>query len=501
MTGGIKNIRISFLAWAKEVFFTRRMNSVPGWIVMALVGIGLSYVGTNIDQKIPFIIAGAGIGIIFVLACLYYPEFSYYAYLYSIIVFTLPARLAGIGLPLGVLIPGTGYLCVLSIIASQYRKRTSSADFWKTPISLMMLLLFLYLGMEAFNPEIEDRGGWWNLFQKQILYLLFYYVSFLMFDSLEKIRRFVKMWIILAVIVAAWGIKQQYFGFTGPEDAWIHSDPNTTNLLFQGGMFRKFSLLPDPAAFGILCTSSALFTLVLAIRTPVKKTRNRLYFVTFLQIIASSYSGTRTCNVMLIAGLLSYIIFTINEKRTIIVLFSAIGMALFLLFGPLRNSPIIFRIKTTFEGSKEPSNMVRDVNRKNIQPYIYERPLGGGLQSCGEEGLKFYPTHRLAGYPPDSGYMKIMLEQGWIGLAINVIFYFLILQRGITGFYDSRRQEIKTLYIAFTVCFFSLVVGQYSQLGISQYPQYLFYLATLVIFYKLKEYDTKKAEESEQAVA
>ena len=210
---------------------------------------------------------------------------------------------------------------------------------------------------------------------------------------------------------------------------------------------------------------------------------------------ASSYSGTRTCNAMLVAGLLSYIVFTLNEKRTVIVLISAVVLTVFILFGPLQNSPVVYRIKTTFEGSKDASAMARDINRKNIQPYIYQRPMGGGLQTCGEEGNRFYPNHRLAGFPPDSGYMKIMLEQGWVGLAINIIFYFIILQRGIIGFYDSKKQEIKTLYIAFTVCFFSLIVGQYSQLAIAQYPQYLFYLATLVIFYKLKEYDTKNPEE------
>lgn len=498
MTGLKRNNTPTAGAWFKEVFFTKRMNSVPGLIVMALVGIGLAFAGSYFGEKVPLMIAGGAFGLLFVLVCLLYPEVSYYAYIYSIIIFTLPARLFGVALPLGILIPGSGYLCIFSILASQYRKRTNSAAFWKTPTSLAMLALFFFLLLEVFNPEIGSREGWWNYFQKQILYLLFYYVSFLMLDSIEKIRRFVKLWIILATGVALWGIKQQYFGFTSFEDAWIHSDPNTTNLLFQGGMFRKFSLLPDPAAFGVMCTSSALFTLVLAIRTPIKKTRTQLYVITFLQIIASSYSGTRTCNVMLLAGLMSYIIFTLNERRTIIVLLSSVGIALFLLFGPLRNSPVIFRIKTTFEGSKEPSNMVRDVNRKNIQPYIYEHPIGGGLQTCGEEGLKFYPDHRLAGYPPDSGYMKIMLEQGWVGLAINIIFYFIILQRGISGFYDSRKGEIKTLYIAFTVCFFSLTVGQYSQLGISQYPQYLFYLATLVIFYKLKEYDTKNPEENEQ---
>jgi putative inorganic carbon (HCO3(-)) transporter len=494
-----KNNSLSAADWFKEVFFIKRMNSVPGFLVMALVGIALAYSGT-ISEKLPLIIACGSIGILFVLACLYYPELSYYAYVYSIIIFTLPARMFGIPLPLGMLLEPTGYLAVISIMAAQYRKRQNSADFWKTPISLMILVLFCFYLLESFNPEINGREGWFKFFRKEIIYLCFYYISFLMLDSLEKIRRFVKYWIILAVGVALWGIKQQWFGFTKYEDAWIHSDPNTTNLLFQGGMFRKFSLLPDPAAFGVLAASTSLFTLVLAIRNPIKKRKRLLYFISLLMMVASSYSGTRTCNVMLIGGLASYIIFTLNEKRTIIVLISSITIAVFLLFGPLQNSPVIYRIKTTFDGSKEPSNMVRDVNRKNIQPYIWEHPIGGGLNTCGEEGLGYYPGHRLAGYPPDSGYMKIMLEQGWVGLALNILLYFFILYRGITGFYDSKRQEIKTYYIAFTVCFFSLVVGQYSQLAISQYPQYLFYLATLVIFYKLKEYDKRNPKESETAI-
>jgi hypothetical protein len=175
-------------------------------------------------------------------------------------------------------------------------------------------------------------------------------------------------------------------------------------------------------------------------------------------------------------------------------LFASVGIALFLLFGPFRYNPIISRIMTTFEAKQDPSNMLRDANRKYIQPYIYKHPLGGGLNTCSEEGKRFYPNHILAGYSPDSGYMKIMLDQGWIGLALNIIFYFIFLQRGITGFYDSKNPEIKTIYIALTTCLFSLVVGQYSQLGIQQYPQILFFFASLVIFYKLKMYDTVNPE-------
>jgi hypothetical protein len=495
MTELKKNNAISLAAWIKEMFYTRRMNSLPGYIVMAIVGVGLSLAGAAVDEKLPLMIAAGAAGVLFVLICFRYPEFAYYAFMYSILIFTLPARLAGINIPLGPAIEGTGILSIISILAHQYKHRTNIAGFWKSPTSIMILVLFFFYFLEAFNPEINySMPGWFNFIRKQILYLLFYYTSCLMLDSMEKIRRFIKIWILVATGVALWGFKQQWLGFTDFENAWIHSDPNITLLLFQGGMFRKFSLMPDPAAFGILAVSTCLFTLVLAIREPLKKRRTKLLILTVISLIASSYSGTRTCNVMLIVGLLGYVIFTFNEKRTVRLLFASVGIALFLLFGPFRYNPIISRIMTTFEAKQDPSNMLRDANRKYIQPYIYKHPLGGGLNTCSEEGKRFYPNHILAGYSPDSGYMKIMLDQGWIGLALNIIFYFIFLQRGITGFYDSKNPEIKTIYIALTTCLFSLVVGQYSQLGIQQYPQILFFFASLVIFYKLKMYDTVNPE-------
>jgi len=497
--GLIRNYALLFFGWIKEMFFERRFNSIPGWILMALVGVGLAYAGSEIDSKVPLLIAGGSFGILFVLICMRYPEFSYYFFLCSVITFALPFRLAGFNIPLGPAVEGSGYLCFFSVLAREYRRRSDVGAFLKTPISFMMFLLFFYLLLEGLNPEINSTwGGWGSFMRRQFLYLVFYFTSYMMLDSYEKIVRFVKVWIGVCVVVSLWGIKQHLFGFTAFEEMWIYSDPNIAILLFQGGMFRNFSLLSDPATYGVLTASGAIFTMVLAVRGANKKRNRWLYAITFLQIIASSYSGTRTCNVMIIGGLMAYIIFTLNEKKTILVLFSSVFLGVFLLFGPFKNNPVISRINTTFDAKHDPSNMVRDINRKNIQPYIYEHPLGGGLNTCGEEGAVLYPWHRLAGYPPDSGYMKIMLEQGWIGLIINVVFYFIILQTGISGFYNARKKEIKTLYISFTVCFFSLVVGQYSQLALSQYPLYLFYLATLVIFYKLKEYDTKNPETNGQ---
>ncbi len=475
--------------WFRDNFYTKRFNSLPGWIAIALIGILLGYLGSAVNQKVPILITAGVAGILFVLIALQYPEVAYYTFIFSILIFTLPTRLFGIEIPLGMAIEPVGYLCILTTINQQYRKKTDTRDFWKNPISIMMIVMLLFFFLEAINPEKRQMGGWFSYVRKQVLYFLFYYCSYLILDSYVKIKRFFYIWIAIALIVAFWGLKQQWIGFTAYEDAWLHSDPVITELLFQAGMFRKFSLLPDPAAFGVLSASSALFTLILAIRIKNKKKKYFLLGATAVQLVASSYSGTRTSNLMLVAGLLAYIIFTLNEVRTIRVLIGSVLVTLFLLFGPFHNNPIIYRMRTTFD-KKDPSAMVRDINRKNIQPYIYRHPIGGGLNTCGEEGKVYYPGHILAGYPPDSGYMKIMLEQGWVGLALNIVFYFIILQRGVWGFYNCRNPEIKTLYMTLTICLFSLMVGQYSQLAISQYPQILFYYASLVVLYRLKDFDT-----------
>jgi hypothetical protein len=64
------------------------------------------------------------------------------------------------------------------------------------------------------------------------------------------------------------------------------------------------------------------------------------------------------------------------------------------------------------------------------------------------------------------------------------------MRMGLRGYFQSKDPKIKTLYMAITVCLFSLLAGQYSQVAIAPYPQILFYFTALIILYKLKNYDT-----------
>jgi hypothetical protein len=56
-------------------------------------------------------------------------------------------------------------------------------------------------------------------------------------------------------------------------------------------------------------------------------------------------------------------------------------------------------------------------------------------------------------------------------------------------YFRARDPEIRTYYIGLLVMMFTLLVAQYAQMAISQYPVVLYFYGTLVIFVKLADYD------------
>jgi putative inorganic carbon (hco3(-)) transporter len=490
MSKAIKsNIITSFTDWVKYNFLIKKFNTPAGWIVMILVGIALAVSGT-IDSKLPLLIAIGAVGICFVLLLLYYPEFGLLATLIISALVTLPEKLFYSYLPWPALIEALIYLLLIAVIAKQYRERISIRRLWRWPITIAFVVLLLYYMLDIFNPVYHNMAGVTNFIRKQFGLFLFYFSCYFIINSYKVAERFLYTWLILVTAIALYAMKQQWIGLTDKEMNWLMIVPERYQLFNQSGFIRKFSILNDPAALGTLCASTAIFTLVLAIRSKEKRKRNWFYASTLILVLGGSYSGTRTSNLMLVAGILAYAVFTLTDKRTYKLVLAVLFFGLFMLFGPFKNNIVVLRAKSTFEGTKDASAGLRDYNRHRIQPYLHTHPMGGGIGTCGIEGSIYNPTHYLTDFQPDSGYMKILAEQGWIGLLLQLIFYFIFLQRGIYGYFHSKNPEIKTWYIAITTGLFSLLTGQYSQIAISPYPQILFYIAALVILYKLKDYDT-----------
>jgi hypothetical protein len=494
------NITGSFSRWLKYNFYTKKFNTVPGYILMGLLGAALALGSAKVLPALPVVVAFLMAGLLFVIVVFRYPIFGFYTSLVASSCLSMPDRLftTSIPVPLGLVIEGIQYLTLLSIIAKQYRERTDISQFWRNPITIMYLVLMTYFIVDVFNPVPHSRLGWFNYVRKQFSYLAFYYMAYIIMDSYARIAQFIKIWLILVLCIALYGIKQQWFGLFNFETNWFRRNPEAYALAYQSGFLRKFSVLSDPATFGVLCASTMVFAMVLAALTPSVKRRKQLLLASLAFFLASSYSGTRSCNLMIVAGVVGYGIFTMNEKRTYTIMIGFLFMALFVLFGPFKNNPVVLRISTTFQGNKDASAMLRSINRHHVQPYLQQHPMGGGISTCGYEGAVYNQNHYLSRFQPDSGYMKILAEQGWIGLLLHLSFYFIFMRVGLRGYFQAKDPKIKTLYMAITVCLFSLLAGQYSQVAIAPYPQILFYFTALIILYKLKNYDTSNPEATTQ---
>jgi putative inorganic carbon (HCO3(-)) transporter len=191
---------------------------------------------------------------------------------------------------------------------------------------------------------------------------------------------------------------------------------------------------------------------------------------------------------MIIAGILLYCLSTIFERRTVVFLLYSLLVFTLLMVMPYQNA-ITYRIRSTFQGTRDASAAIRDYDRHEVQPYIQAHPMGGGIFTSGGEGNKYNKGHYIEYLQADSGYLKMLAEQGPIGLALLLIFYFIIMRLGYYKFFRAKDPQIRTYYIGLLVMMFTLLVAQYAQMAISQYPVVLYFYGTLVIFIKLADFD------------
>jgi hypothetical protein len=237
----------------------------------------------------------------------------------------------------------------------------------------------------------------------------------------------------------------------------------------DNGNYRKSGFLSGCTDFGLSMTGTIIMTIVFYLRlktTPWKKAF--LLISTLVMTLGMIFSGTRTANFMLILEVLLYVLMTINEKKTLIFGALCAFMLAFVIFVPIYGNGTINRIRSTFQLSTDESLNVRDVNRHSI-------------------------GHPLAGFPTDSGLLMISLEQGYVGLIISCILYFIILVRCIQSFFRARNPEYKVIYLAITGFIFGFVFAQYAQVAIGQVPNGFAFAAMVAIVLRLNDLENRES--------
>ncbi|QEH42595.1 O-antigen ligase family protein [Chitinophaga sp. XS-30] len=444
---------------------TKNIWQILGIIAWVLLIPAITYVAT-IDYKMSLVLFGGIIGTAMVVATLLNFRLGYFMLLTFGLTVRVVERMSGMELSIGVPMDLLLFVVLIGSLINNKDKSMSKVDFFRDPLLITFYVYIAYLLIQFFNPNIFQRTGWTTFMRVFMRNMLFIYVTMKMIRSMNDVKLFFKFWLIISTLAALYGCIQQWFGLMPFEKNYIALYPEKFKTVVILTGIRIFSFMSDPAVFGLLMACGIIICVILltakktVISLPVKL---MLLVSLFLHMMSLGYSGTRTGYVMVPMGLLIFFLANLHRRNTVIMAVVFGMFAVLVLYGPFYGSPTIVRVRTAFVGSEDASLNVRDINRHRIQPYIYTHPIGGGVLTSGEEGKTYNPGHVLAGFPPDSGYLRVALEMGWIGIIIVGINTFLVLQYAVVNYFRSKTELDGLLLISIAAVVFSMAVGQYAQ--------------------------------------
>ncbi len=469
--------RRTFSGRLRQWFWVEKFNNIPGLIALVLTGIAMGWVIAESGVVVALLIIAACFAIPIVYATVAYPQFGILLLMFMAFFLFYFIRI-GINFPLGTLLDGIQGLLILGFLIRQ--KSRPEWGLFRNPVSYLILCWIGYNLIQVVNPWAESRMAWVYTVRSVALVMFMYFVFTYQIRTIQMVRVVIWAWLMLALAGALYGFKQEFFGFKDAEYMHMTSDPLLTSLLFIDGHWRKYSIFSDPVAFSYNMVA-AFFLCIAIISGKVSMVRRILLSVlACLYLTSMLYAGTRGAYVLIPAGLALFGILRFN--KVIFLFMVAATMVLGVLIMIPTSNPTLYRFQTAFKPSNDASFNVRQINHKKIQPYIQSHPMGGGLGSTGVWGVRFSPGSFLAGFPPDSGYLRVAVELGWIGLLLFCTLVFVMLKTGIDSFYRIRNPELKSYCLAMTLIIFVLGIGNYPQEALVQFPSSInFYLAISLI--------------------
>jgi len=384
------------------------------------------------------------------------------------------------------------YYTCLSWAFLSSKKNEKRWDYFNDPISYFILAWLIYNLFEVINPAAASVLAWVYTVRTVAVLMLLYFVFVFQIRSKGYIKLLFKVLLILELLAAISAFQQENIGFLPFETRWLNADPLRLTLLFIYGHMRKFGIFSDPVVFAYNMVAASLLCLSLLFTSIRIYKKVILVCLMCFYLMVMLYSGTRAAYVLIPAAIGMLAILKFNRK--IVVFVMAVGFVLAILIKIPTSNPSLVRFQTAFNPSKDASYNVRAENQRRIKPYILSHPIGGGLGSVGVWGKRFAPDSYLAKFPPDSGYVRVAVETGWLGLLLFCALNFIILQRGIYYYYIIKDPELKTYCMAMVLIIFALDIGNFPQQAFVQYPtNILFYLA-MAIINVTKRLDTQKRE-------
>lgn len=357
--------------------------------------------------------------------------------------------------PIGIALQG---LCIIMIFTLILNGRIGGL---KTFPGILLMVWMGFLILELANPNAASRIAGISFLRSIMPLVCAFFIAYSSIETKRDAYLFFGGWFALAMICGLYGIYQELVDLPTWDHAWASYDEATWALLFTWGRLRKFSFFFSPSEFGMVMALAAVSAAIIWLYVKRNSLRILAACSCLFCVWAMIYTGSRTAMVMLPVGFGVFALISLDRKALILVAVVAMGgTALILRPG---SSNALYVMSTAFHGVNDPSMNVRVRNQAIIRSYIRENPIGFGLGSNSYLGQKYSPHTFVGMFPPDSEYVKIAIETGWLGLLIFMAMLAFIFGYGVRVYFRIRDQDWRVIMLVCLVLFFMMMVGFYPQ--------------------------------------
>lgn len=442
-----------------DLTFVKRNRNFFLSLILFIGSILLAFLGAYFGLLVSVLFIGLAVGAALVIAILFNERYGIYlAYIVSFFIMGLHRFYDFNEIPIAMVIEIFVFVTILSIAINRKDLRNLKFDY--NTVNVLILIWIAYHFLQILNPVAASRIAWFYAARNTFLIVIVYFVLSYMTKSERFVATMLKIWITMTLLAAIYCLKQEYFGLFSFENNWLFSNPDRVKLLVTWGKVRKFSFMEGPMVLGISLAYTSVLCFSLLTGPFAIRNKILLALAGAIMVWAMFFTGTRTATILLPVGLIFFAILTLNRKVLIAVgIFMILGTGLIL--APTGN-PNIFIMKTAFRGGEDASMNVRLTNQELIQPFLQSHPFGAGVGSTGGWGARFSPHTFIGSFPPDSEYLRIAIEFGWVGLLYYCLMLFFILKMGIDNYFKTKDLRIRTYYVGILTVTFMTVIAMYS---------------------------------------
>ena len=371
--------------------------------------------------------------------------------------------------------------------------------------NVMFLALLVwggYCALEMLNDTCDlgmQVGAWYSGARMVSFQLIYAFLVFTIYINTPKLLiKYLYVWGGLALFAVFWVWKQQTFGMTAAENAFLQGRGRSTHIINGGTTIRLFSIYGDAANYGIGIAATAVAFLIFAITAKVKKLKIFFFIVGLACTWGMFPSGTRTATFCLLAGIGFYTILSKSFRIAVPVALAGILIYVLLAFTMIGNSNASIRRMRSGFNKDDASGNARKNNQLVMKKYLADAPFGIGIGMDYENVPANNKFRKLATIPPDSEYVYIWVHTGVVGISTFLICIAVMLGgASCIVLFRLKSSSLRGIGAGCCCAFFSMQLGGYANQVLMQFPNCLVFFGGLTLVYTLPWYE-KEWEEYEQ---